>query len=97
MAEQGLGGPVDLPAAYIFYREGVLRGHGLAGINMAFFVTDKPGFWQDPVQGYGYCLWGIRNAEDAEREGFIVECEGLVEYLTPEDETAAQLFSETLP
>ncbi|MBT0956951.1 sel1 repeat family protein [Alphaproteobacteria bacterium KMM 3653] len=96
MFEYGMGGPVDNTAAYMFFREAVERGVALAGVNLGQFVTDQEGFWQDPVEGYGYCLWGIQNAAADQREGFLVECEGLVEYLTPEDETAAQLFAEQI-
>ena len=83
-------------AAYTAYRMAVNRGLALAGINLGKFVTETEGWWQDPVHGYGYCLWGMNNASDEEKEGFIGSCEPLVEYLSVEEEDAAKRFAEQI-
>ncbi|MBY6047279.1 tetratricopeptide repeat protein [Vannielia litorea] len=92
--QHGMVGEPNPEAAYLAFRMAVDGGLGLAGINLGEFVTATPGWWQDPVQGYGYCLWGINNAADADRDGFIQTCEPLVEYLSVEEEDAAKRFAE---
>ena len=63
---------------------------------MGYFLTEQASPWQDPVAGYGYCLWGVMNAAAPEREGFEAECAGLVEYLSVEEEDAAIRLAEGL-
>ncbi|MCO6382155.1 MAG: sel1 repeat family protein [Vannielia sp.] len=94
MYQHGMATEPNAEAAYLAFREAVNGGLGLAGVNLGEFVTSTEGWWQDPVEGYGYCLWGINNAADSDRENFIQSCEPLVEYLSVEEEDAAKRFAE---
>ncbi|MBS8225252.1 tetratricopeptide repeat protein [Vannielia litorea] len=94
--QHGMVSAPNPEAAYIAFRQAVNGGLALAGINLGEFVTATEGWWQDPVEGYGYCLWGINNAADRDRENFIQTCEPLVEYLTVEEEDAAKRFAEAI-
>jgi len=96
MFQYGMATEPNPDAAYTAYRMAVNRGLALAGINLGKFVTETEGWWQDPVHGYGYCLWGVNNASDEEKEGFIGSCEPLVEYLSVEEEDAAKRFAEQI-
>ncbi|MDF1872610.1 tetratricopeptide repeat protein [Vannielia sp.] len=96
MFEYGMGTEANNEAAFLAYREAINADVALAGINAGLFVTAKEGPWQDPVEGYGYCLWGINNAAEDDRETFIQQCEALVEYLSVEEEDAAKRFAEGL-
>ncbi len=96
MYRYGMATEPNPEAAYLAFREAVAGGLALAGINLGEFVTATEGWWQDPVEGYGYCLWGINAAAEADRENFTQTCEPLVEYLTVEEEDAAKRFAETI-
>ncbi|SIN92156.1 tetratricopeptide repeat protein [Vannielia litorea] len=96
MYQHGMGTDPSPEAAYLAFREAVKGGMALAGINLGEFVTATEGWWQDPVAGYGYCLWGINSASESERDGFIQTCEPLVEYLSVEEEDAAKRFAEQI-
>ncbi|QDC09691.1 sel1 repeat family protein [Oceanicola sp. D3] len=94
--QHGMVGAPNPEAAYLAFRKAIDGGLALAGVNLGEFATSTEGWWQDPVEGYGYCLWGINNAADSDRENFIQTCEPLVEYLTVEEEDAAKRFAESI-
>ncbi len=77
MHELGYGGPVDLVSAHAAYQEAVRLKDANAAINLGVFLSEQPGYWNDPVRGYAWCLWGVKNARDDQRDSFSQTCDGL--------------------
>ncbi|QRF68467.1 tetratricopeptide repeat protein [Ponticoccus alexandrii] len=87
----------DLVKAYLLYRLGVERGVAKAAYELGLFVAweEYPGFWHDPVKGYGYCLLGVDWGHKLEEGDVAAECESLAEDLDETERAAARAFAET--
>ncbi len=74
MHEMGMGGPKDPTAAFALYQEAVALGDTNAAVNLAWFMLDQPGYWQNNPLAYAYCLWAESNASPEQAAGFAATC-----------------------
>lgn len=88
----------DLVKAYLLYRLGVERGLARAAYDLGFFVAwdEYPGFWHNPLEGYGYCLLGVDWGHELAEGDAAAECETLAEPLDEDERSAARAFADGL-
>lgn len=95
MYESGIGGEQNDLAAYTLYLEAVALGDGNAGVNLADFLINRPGYWTDNARAGAYCLWGLDTISPEQLDRVKPVCEAVNNALSEaEREQAARIRAE---